>query len=706
MATRRDLFCFLAMEEKHKNLRDVGLSLLHLRSGGACFGDGSSSSRSAKGDASPSLLPCGRLLRCGAIDNCSFDELRRPGTIVNVRMGPDDALDSSLQANGVVLLHVPAENSLEKYHTSDKGVQAWLQDVVRVFESSDIRFPVLLHCRSGKDRTGVAVALLLSLLGVPEPLIIKEFLLSAGAEEPRIKESLSGIRKAGGAAKYLSAGVQGGSGVDVEKVKSNLSVAAKASEETNWLRQEVELMCRLAHKATKDQELAAASYWRGQAAVAAGELATRVPPGEAAAALYYRGWALGQQEEHAAARVALSVGSALGRVGGAKEAVLKRIDKELAALPVDIDDEETEIQVLKKDEIDAPGNCHADLFLLDLPPDTGEEGSEAAAAPARWPWRALQCPPTFAWLRSGELAASVAPGKQHLSALQALGIQQRIDVELSGAAAANPESHWEKMVADVGKALAGGSACLVHCRDGFADSGVVLACFTVAYGLDDPVQEPAGQPKMTANEAVDVLRAMRPGSITSEREEEHVYTFAQNAWAKHIEKAQKAFTTMAAKAKTSDTSSSNTREGSASTASARMAPATARVVSQPGDGNCLFHSLAYGLGSGTASTLRSEICAFMEMHPDLSIAGTTLAEWVMMLAGSPIGPYAKKMAKGSQWGGAPEIAACAHMRMVNVHVYERRAKGFELTVPFDVAGCSKTVSVLYVGGVHYDALVM
>merc|ERR1719215_2365837 len=170
--------------------------------------------------------------------------------------------------------------------------------------------------------------------------------------------------------------------------------------------------------------------------------------------------------------------------------------------------------------------------------------------------------------------------------------------------------------------------------------------------------------------------------------------------------AQKAFTTMAAKAKTSDTSSSNTREGSASTASARMAPATARVVSQPGDGNCLFHSLAYGLGSGTASTLRSEICAFMEMHPDLSIAGTTLAEWVMMLAGSPIGPYAKKMAKGSQWGGAPEIAACAHMRMVNVHVYERRAKGFELTVPFDVAGCSKTVSVLYVGGVHYDALVM
>mmetsp|Transcript_7740 Transcript_7740/g.11665 ORF Transcript_7740/g.11665 Transcript_7740/m.11665 type:complete len:96 (-) Transcript_7740:197-484(-) len=95
----------------------------------------------------------------------------------------------------------------------------------------------------------------------------------------------------------------------------------------------------------------------------------------------------------------------------------------------------------------------------------------------------------------------------------------------------------------------------------------------------------------------------------------------------------------------------------------------------------------------------------MEKTPDLSIAGTSLAEWIQMLAGSAVVPYAKKMAKSAQWGGAPEIAACAHMRKVNIHVYERRGSGFELTVPFDVGG-SRTVAVLYTGGVHYDALVL
>ena len=38
----------------------------------------------------------------------------------------------------------------------------------------------------------------------------------------------------------------------------------------------------------------------------------------------------------------------------------------------------------------------------------------------------------------------------------------------------------------------------------------------------------------------------------------------------------------------------------------------ARVVPQPGDGSCLFHSMSYGLGSGSASSLRREIGRFIE----------------------------------------------------------------------------------------------
>lgn len=38
--------------------------------------------------------------------------------------------------------------------------------------------PLAFHCSAGKDRTGVGAALLLSALGVPEPLIIEDYILS------------------------------------------------------------------------------------------------------------------------------------------------------------------------------------------------------------------------------------------------------------------------------------------------------------------------------------------------------------------------------------------------------------------------------------------------------------------------------------------------------------------------------------------------
>jgi protein-tyrosine phosphatase len=40
--------------------------------------------------------------------------------------------------------------------------------------------PVLIHCRLGKDRTGILSALLLKLLGVPDSLVLEDYLLSDG----------------------------------------------------------------------------------------------------------------------------------------------------------------------------------------------------------------------------------------------------------------------------------------------------------------------------------------------------------------------------------------------------------------------------------------------------------------------------------------------------------------------------------------------
>jgi len=55
-----------------------------------------------------------------------------------------------------------------------------LTTVLKIFEDEKLEYPVLIHCRSGKDRTGVVIAAILTILGVEAETIIEEFLLSKG----------------------------------------------------------------------------------------------------------------------------------------------------------------------------------------------------------------------------------------------------------------------------------------------------------------------------------------------------------------------------------------------------------------------------------------------------------------------------------------------------------------------------------------------
>lgn len=132
---------------------------------------------------------------------------------------------------------------------------------------------------------------------------------------------------------------------------------------------------------------------------------------------------------------------------------------------------------------------------------------------------------------------------------------------------------------------------------------------------------------------------------------------------------------------------------------------------QPGDGNCLFHSLCFGLNDGksgrpiSAGELRGQLSSFIAQNPSLDIAGDSLEEWVKWDANSSARNYASRMARGG-WGGGIEMAACSLLKNVNVHVYERGSGGFKRISCFDCPGhASKTIHVLYQGGVHYDALV-
>lgn len=130
----------------------------------------------------------------------------------------------------------------------------------------------------------------------------------------------------------------------------------------------------------------------------------------------------------------------------------------------------------------------------------------------------------------------------------------------------------------------------------------------------------------------------------------------------------------------------------------------ARVVSMPGDGSCLFHSLSYGLSDRpSASSLRRDICAYMVKNPDMTIADTAIKDWIKYDSDDTVQAYADRM-RGGVWGGGIEMAVLHRMRNVNVHVYERFREGYKRISAFDSAEARQTVSILYQGRNHYDAI--
>ena len=133
-----------------------------------------------------------------------------------------------------------------------------------------------------------------------------------------------------------------------------------------------------------------------------------------------------------------------------------------------------------------------------------------------------------------------------------------------------------------------------------------------------------------------------------------------------------------------------------------------RVIPQPGDGSCLFHSLGRALHTDD-KTLRAEVTRYIELNGESSIAGTALKKWVNWDSGTDARAYASRMRQRGSWGGALEMAVVAQMKDVAIHVYEkqpRQAGSFKRIATFGDAGRSdeSAAHVLYGGRVHYDAL--
>ena len=98
----------------------------------------------------------------------------------------------------------------------------------------------------------------------------------------------------------------------------------------------------------------------------------------------------------------------------------------------------------------------------------------------------------------------------------------------------------------------------------------------------------------------------------------------------------------------------------------------ARVVAQPGDGSCLFHSVAFGLRDGsTARSLRQEVASVIERNPSYRILDTPLSDWIRMDKNVGVRSYVESL-RGGAWGGGIELAILSQTRRTTIEVYEAR----------------------------------
>jgi len=129
-----------------------------------------------------------------------------------------------------------------------------------------------------------------------------------------------------------------------------------------------------------------------------------------------------------------------------------------------------------------------------------------------------------------------------------------------------------------------------------------------------------------------------------------------------------------------------------------------RVVTQPGDGSCLFHSLSYGLNDGSdAASIRKEIADFIKSNADASVAGLNLEDWVKFDTGETLEAYVGQMSEGG-WGGAVEIEVFSRLKEVRVHVHENSQRGYKRICTFGTDDMPRTVNLLYQGRKHYDVM--
>jgi protein-tyrosine phosphatase len=159
----------------------------------------------------------GRVLRSGNLDGLSPEGRRRFGelgiaVVIDLR-GKAEAAEAP-ELEGTTRFHLPIEPTVVAELTAQRAAGALspasaMQVMERTYRDYVVdsnavfaglmqhvlaahRRPVLFHCAAGKDRTGVAAALVLTALDVPRAAIMADYLLSNQYFRP------TGVRSADG----------------------------------------------------------------------------------------------------------------------------------------------------------------------------------------------------------------------------------------------------------------------------------------------------------------------------------------------------------------------------------------------------------------------------------------------------------------------------------------------------------------------------
>ena len=174
------------------------------------------------------IVPKGRIYRSGRLSNLQrgdYDEFLRKDfrTIADLRLPFErerfpDVLPDDSRASIHHLGYLP-DNAMEMFSALNEGdigpAQVWLgmktqyermaiahPEIHRsLFELilSPERWPFLIHCSGGKDRTGVASAILLSIAGVEREVVVADYLVTnldvpqLGVLGPNVKQELRDI---------------------------------------------------------------------------------------------------------------------------------------------------------------------------------------------------------------------------------------------------------------------------------------------------------------------------------------------------------------------------------------------------------------------------------------------------------------------------------------------------------------------------------